>query len=317
MPRKFPPPWYSILAYHQVRDQSDGYSLSVTSNHFRKQLAYLSDNCDIVPLADLLRRWQADIAPAKDTVALTFDDGYASVGDTAWPVLQEFRAPATVFLATGFLDDPSAHPWWDRLKYAVMQYSGSVEWDGHSYPLHGSREKKVFFRKTSRSIVHDYGKLARLPALLESMQAELPAENDFLRWDTVRTLKVQGLLDFAPHTVTHPVLSRCSNMAEELRQSTQRLRVELGQDSDIFAYPYGRPQHFTEEVKHRLGELGYEYSLTTVFGHLKPGLDPLSLPRINIGGKDKLKRFRAKLLFPPLFETAFKWREIRHRFGWV
>jgi peptidoglycan/xylan/chitin deacetylase (PgdA/CDA1 family) len=37
-------------------------------------------------------------------VVLTFDDGYADNFWNAWPVLQQYRLPATIFVATGLID---------------------------------------------------------------------------------------------------------------------------------------------------------------------------------------------------------------------
>nr|WP_281386058.1 polysaccharide deacetylase family protein [Nocardioides luti] len=44
-------------------------------------------------------------------VALTFDDGYASVLETAWPLLQERRMPATFYVVSGYLDSGERFPW--------------------------------------------------------------------------------------------------------------------------------------------------------------------------------------------------------------
>ena len=44
------------------------------------------------------------------TIALTFDDGFQSVYTDAWPVLREFHVPATIFLATAYLDSTCAFP---------------------------------------------------------------------------------------------------------------------------------------------------------------------------------------------------------------
>lgn len=53
-------------------------------------------------------------------MAVTFDDGYRDVYTNAFPLLQEFGIPATVFLTIQFLDDPQL-PWWDRLARAVAR----------------------------------------------------------------------------------------------------------------------------------------------------------------------------------------------------
>jgi peptidoglycan/xylan/chitin deacetylase (PgdA/CDA1 family) len=48
--------------------------------------------------------------PPPRTIALTFDDGFQSVYTHAWPVLREFRVPATIFLATAYLGSTAPFP---------------------------------------------------------------------------------------------------------------------------------------------------------------------------------------------------------------
>ena len=47
------------------------------------------------------------------TFVVTFDDGYASVYHGAYPVLHEYNIPATLFLATAYLDSNAAFPFDD------------------------------------------------------------------------------------------------------------------------------------------------------------------------------------------------------------
>lgn len=48
--------------------------------------------------------------PASGRVAVTFDDGYASVGKLAWPILRQFGIPATIFMVAGAVGKTNA---WD------------------------------------------------------------------------------------------------------------------------------------------------------------------------------------------------------------
>jgi peptidoglycan/xylan/chitin deacetylase (PgdA/CDA1 family) len=59
--------------------------------------------------------------------AVTFDDGYRSVLTDALPVLEELQIPATVFLATGFLDGRVAPPWGSTDPILVAEYRDQAE----------------------------------------------------------------------------------------------------------------------------------------------------------------------------------------------
>ena len=47
---------------------------------------------------------------AKRSVVVTFDDGYESVHQCAWPGPRELKIPATIFVNTAFLDSDAAFP---------------------------------------------------------------------------------------------------------------------------------------------------------------------------------------------------------------
>jgi peptidoglycan/xylan/chitin deacetylase (PgdA/CDA1 family) len=48
-------------------------------------------------------------------VALTFDDGYQSVAEVAWPELRSRGWPATVYLVADYLDGSRVFPWDDSM----------------------------------------------------------------------------------------------------------------------------------------------------------------------------------------------------------
>lgn len=90
-----------VLMYHMVTEDKDFFA--VTPAQLRTQLETISHCADIVPLADIValakgKRFKRDI------VALTFDDGYRDFIENALPILHEYGAPATLFVAGGHVD---------------------------------------------------------------------------------------------------------------------------------------------------------------------------------------------------------------------
>jgi len=84
----------AILTYHSI-DQS-GSVISTAPDVFEDQMAWLAGSgLAVVPLE------QAAENPGG--VALTFDDGYQNFLDSALPVLERYRLPSTVFVATALL----------------------------------------------------------------------------------------------------------------------------------------------------------------------------------------------------------------------
>jgi len=106
--RRTSEPGLYVLIYHRV-GAGQGQEMDLPLGTFRQQMEWLSQNAEVVPLADGLDRLSGDPLQ-RDLVAITFDDGYGDVFTRAWPVLRDLVLPATVFLATGFMEGESAAP---------------------------------------------------------------------------------------------------------------------------------------------------------------------------------------------------------------
>lgn len=100
-----------VLTYHGVGPAAD--PLHVDAATFTAHLdAIVEAGRPVVRVSELAARLRAGADPSG--VAITFDDGFASVARVAAPLLAERGLPATVFCVAGHLggrsDWPSAHP---------------------------------------------------------------------------------------------------------------------------------------------------------------------------------------------------------------
>ena len=106
-----------ILLYHHVATDSPP-STSISPEDFRGHLDYLRDNdFNVIPLDRLIEGLQnKEILPDK-AVAITFDDGYISIYETAFPMLQSYNFPFTLFLSTGPIDrQQTNYINWEQIK---------------------------------------------------------------------------------------------------------------------------------------------------------------------------------------------------------
>jgi peptidoglycan/xylan/chitin deacetylase (PgdA/CDA1 family) len=69
---------------------------------FDEHVAWLSECTEIIPLDKALEA--AGAMEGRPAVAITFDDGYADNYNDALPILLKYRATATFFITTGFVD---------------------------------------------------------------------------------------------------------------------------------------------------------------------------------------------------------------------
>lgn len=106
-----------ILQYHHVSTSTPPVT-SLGTEQLRAHLQYLQDEgFSVLRLEDVVTALQ-DGAPLPDRSAvLTFDDGYLSVYEAAWPLLQEFGYPFTVFVTAGLVtSNGKLYASWDQLR---------------------------------------------------------------------------------------------------------------------------------------------------------------------------------------------------------
>ncbi|WP_395692769.1 polysaccharide deacetylase family protein [Nocardioides sp.] len=103
-------PGLTVIGWHRVDGaSSDGLSTGV--DDFRRNLDVLEDwGATVLPLGAAVAALDEGVLPER-AVSLTFDDGYASVVETAWPILRERGLTATLFVVTGYLSGAGRFAW--------------------------------------------------------------------------------------------------------------------------------------------------------------------------------------------------------------
>lgn len=119
-----------ILLYHHVSDSTPAIT-SVSPAQFAEHLDYLADNgFSVLPLAEILGPVAEKQPLPERAVAISFDDAYESVYQTAYPLLKERSWPFSVFVASEAIDQGyGGFMSWDQLK-EIQQYGAEI--GGHS-----------------------------------------------------------------------------------------------------------------------------------------------------------------------------------------
>jgi peptidoglycan/xylan/chitin deacetylase (PgdA/CDA1 family) len=94
----------NILLYHHVAEQTP-HSTSTRLVHFQNQLDhFIEQGYEIVDLEHATRQIKQGNVLTRKSLALTFDDGFSSVCDIAYPELKKRGLPFTVFVTTDPID---------------------------------------------------------------------------------------------------------------------------------------------------------------------------------------------------------------------
>lgn len=105
---------FGILTYHRVTEPIRGVAAPtyhVSPQQLRAQLRGLLDRgFEPWPLRRLIEASRRGDSIPRTAFAVTFDDGYANNWQSAGPILRELNIPATIFLATAYLDADRPFP---------------------------------------------------------------------------------------------------------------------------------------------------------------------------------------------------------------
>lgn len=133
----------SILCYHAI-DADWTSPLAVEPDAFAAQAGWLARRRLVVDLDLAIARIDRRGRLPRGMAALTFDDGFASVFEVAWPVLRDLRLPITVFLVAETLTERGRQvDWVDHppptalrtmtLAQALEMQEGGAVIGSHSY----------------------------------------------------------------------------------------------------------------------------------------------------------------------------------------
>jgi peptidoglycan/xylan/chitin deacetylase (PgdA/CDA1 family) len=100
-----------ILCYHNLGPQTRG-RLLMAASAFEEQMRYLKrEGYHVITLRQFLEFTALRRQVPRKTVVLTFDDGWKSFKEHAYPILKELGFPATLFIYTDFIGARIALSW--------------------------------------------------------------------------------------------------------------------------------------------------------------------------------------------------------------
>jgi len=100
-----------ILTYYRFSKNKTG-ELTVAQAAFEEQMRFLKENgYRVITLDQLLDFLDFKCQLPEKSVVITFDDGWRSLYDFAFPILKDYGFPATLFIYTDFMGGRKALSW--------------------------------------------------------------------------------------------------------------------------------------------------------------------------------------------------------------
>jgi peptidoglycan/xylan/chitin deacetylase (PgdA/CDA1 family) len=281
----------------------------------RALLAHLRANgVSLLDLDDAAERYaRATILPGSlpPAVVFTVDDGYTDFAEAGLPVFAEFDCPVTGFVVPDVIEGKRWF-WWDQAAWAMQHTANSrleLELDGQLVVLSWSTEaeRAVLHRALverlkgvgdaiRESFIENLAHIADVP-----VTGDVPLAYRVLSWNELRSCERRGAR-FGPHTMSHPILSLCSDSRsqEEIVCSSTRVLDSLVNPSRVFCYPNGRTQDFGAREYRSLRTTGMRAAVSAVPGLVRPsafGADPDAIWRIPRFAYDDRDGVTSRLLY--------------------
>jgi peptidoglycan/xylan/chitin deacetylase (PgdA/CDA1 family) len=275
-----------ILTYHRFSWQPDAMKTSAAA--LAEQLAYLTTHYQVVPVSRLAELLAVKGRLPAGLAAITIDDGYCDAYDIALPLLRRFKAPATFYLVTEFIDRVS-WVWTDIPRFLTTQTTArqlttqlgdrqiQVELTTEGARIRAS-EKINAVLKTLPDETRE-AELQRLASELGvTVPASPPGEFGPVSWNQAREMEARGV-ELGSHTVRHPILTNTGDaqLRRELSDSRSRLEEVLKHPVEHFCYPNG---NYDARVRNAAAQAGYLSAVTCDGGLNQLGDDPLALRRL-------------------------------------
>jgi len=117
-----------------------------------------------------------------------------------------------------------------------------------------------------------------------------------LKREQIKVMSDSGLIDFEPHTVNHPKLTKIdiADAEMEIVLSRDFISRQLNKKTAYFAYPYGR---YNDQIIGILERLGFQLGFTVESGVIKAVDNKFLLKRNSVDSSVTMAQFEAMVKF--------------------
>lgn len=284
-----------IIIYHRVvqnlnNEINDELSINHPLVNFRNEMKFIKKWFKIVSLDEAVTNIMKNKYLMEPTLAVTFDDGYVDNYTLAFPILKELNIPATIFLSTGLIGSKEI-VWVDKIGQAFLrtkekQLSLNSCINGTVFNLKNMYFKRKSFNMIAKKLKElDYSDRMRLTdEILNKLGIFKGLCLRMLNWEEVREMADYNIT-LGAHSMTHPILSKMPFELAKREILESKLAIENVLETTVkhFAFPNGRMEDFSQELKQYCQEIGFESVSTTVYGHNQVDSDVYALKRLAPG----------------------------------
>lgn len=289
-----------ILLYHGVYDCNlkgiENYSgKHISKSNFISQLKLLKEkNFTFLSFDEIIQITKSKKQFPKNSVAISFDDGFANNYDIACPILDDYKIPAIFYVCSGLIGKDDLF-WVDKIEACINNSNKNkieLSLDKlYSFVLNDNKNKiqanekiKKFCKKSKTNIRDNI--LDELQVITDITPNNLMSENyKIMNWDQLAQINDNALFTIGGHNLYHDTFTNIepTKIQNEIFETIKLLEDNLRTKTKHYSYPEGQLADYNERVISELKNQGIECCPSAIYGFNTNILDLFNLKRIMPG----------------------------------
>ena len=254
------------VMYHGVVSSSKNTIIrNITADKFEQHLQYFIENFEIVSLDEAMNRiYSKDRKSTKQTITLSFDDGYLNNLTVLLPILEKYNVPATVYVL-GHV----ANKKYENIKTVWSNYIDFLYQSNEIDELHRllkckneeRQDLNVYYDLVKKSSSEEMKELliqfSKSSIVKEKMKSFDEESYLLMNSEQLEQLSKSSLITIGSHAYWHCNLAEQSVEVQkkEMTNSKKELELIIREKVHSFSFPDGSYTRFSLDIAKEVGYL--------------------------------------------------------------
>lgn len=275
----------TTIIYHRVlKDSNSLYPFEPNIKQFEAQIKLFSSLFKCLTITDAITLLKENRLP-WNALCITFDDGYRDFYNNAFPVLEKYNVPATMYVTTDCLN---GQPLWNETLHAIILNDENNVIDCsfcglgvHKLSHHSDRIRLCLSIESSIKYLKYYDRIEIIKNLYNMYPCSVP--NDImLTKEHIVSLDNAGI-EIGSHTLSHPIFTHIPDdlSYKEINESKEILESILNKPVNSFAYPNGKAETDYNQIHINLVQKAGYTSALSYLTDSSQSFDLFQIPRFS------------------------------------
>ncbi|WP_196214034.1 polysaccharide deacetylase family protein [Methanolobus vulcani] len=293
----------AILMYHRVTNLSllDNDNI-VLPDVFEKQIQYLVRHYNVITFNEVVDFVSGKLQNIpRNSVILTFDDGYEDCYSIVYPILKKYNIPCTFFLSTDYIESNDFF-WWDKISLMINKTKGDYYFSEFGQIPLNTQHEKIRAKYLLLNALKNMSNRDKEKVIKKLEQVLNFNTDDYspccLSRQEIKIMSQNGM-DFGSHTCSHSLLTRIplNEVDVEVSHSKKTIEDIIGKNVILFSYPGGTINDYNDSIKKSLYKNGYFLAVSTIYGLAKiyNNVNIYELPRLPVYYQTNFSLFKLQL----------------------